>query len=142
VESPHNKAIDNDINGCAGEAQRSDEAKRVSGLFQALLEQAAELPQPPLHERKQTLSLVDVDAVGRYVSLLVHDYSMVAVHLPVRLEAVCPDLSQRLGEVFSLLNHWIKTISEVDATVSTDHAKRVGARRDERQLITVATPPT
>jgi len=28
---------DDDIDGCAGEVQRSDEAKRVSGLFQALL---------------------------------------------------------------------------------------------------------
>ena len=29
--------LDDDIDGCAGEVQRSDEAKRVSGLFQALL---------------------------------------------------------------------------------------------------------
>ena len=27
--------LDDDIDGCAGEVQRSDEAKRVSGLFQA-----------------------------------------------------------------------------------------------------------
>ena len=29
--------LDDDIDGCAGEVQRSDEAKRVSGLFQAPL---------------------------------------------------------------------------------------------------------
>jgi len=52
VESPHNKAIDGNIDGCAGEVQRSDEAERMSGLFQALLGQAAELPEPRLNERK------------------------------------------------------------------------------------------
>ncbi len=69
----------------------------MSGLFQALFEQAAELPQPRLENRKQALSLVDVDSVGRYVSLLVDDCSVGPIHLSVRLESISPDLSQRLG---------------------------------------------
>jgi len=113
----------------------------VSGLFQALLGQAAELPQPRLNERKQALSLVNMDAVGRYVPLLVYDYSVIEVHFSVRLEAVGPDLSQQLGEVFSLLNHRFKIAFIVDAELAANHAKRVAARRDERQLITVAAPP-
>jgi len=52
AESPHNKTIDGDIDRYAGEVQRSDEAERLSGLFQALLGQAAELPEPRLNERK------------------------------------------------------------------------------------------
>jgi hypothetical protein len=76
----------------------------VSGLFQALLGQAAKLPQPRLDERKQALSLINVDTVRRYVSLLVDNRSMVTLHLSVGFEAVGPDLSQRLGEVFSFLN--------------------------------------
>jgi hypothetical protein len=95
----------------------------VSGLFQALLGQAAELPQPRLDDRKQALSLVDVDSVGRYVSLFVDDCSVGPIHLSVRLESISPDLSQPLGEVFSLLNHWLKIALIGDSTVSTNHAK-------------------
>ncbi len=113
----------------------------MSGLFQALLGQAAELPQPWLDERKQTLSLVNVDAAGQNISLLVHDRSVVTLHLSVRLESVGPDLSQRLGEVFSLLDYWVKIVAVVDAELATNHVKRVAARRDERQLVTVASPP-
>jgi hypothetical protein len=95
----------------------------VSGLLQALLGQAAELPQPRLDDRKQALSLVDVDSVGRYIPLFVDDCSVVTLHLSVRLESIGPDLSQRLGEVFSLLNHWLKIVLIVDSTVSTNHAQ-------------------
>ena len=73
----------------------------MSGLLQALLGQAAELPEPRLNERKQTLSLVNMDAVGRYIPLFVYDCSVVTLHLSVRLETVGPDLSQRLGEVWT-----------------------------------------
>jgi hypothetical protein len=76
-----------------------------------------------LNERKQALNLIDVDAVGRYIPLFVDDRSVVTIHLAVRLEAVCPDLSQRLGEVFSLLNYWIEIAFVVDATLSTNHTK-------------------
>ena len=104
----------------------------MSGLFQALLGQAAELPQPRLDEREQALSLVNVDTVRRYVSLLVDDRSVVTLHLSVGLEAVGPDLSQPLGEVFSFLYHRFEIALEVDAELAADHAKRVAARRDER----------
>jgi hypothetical protein len=113
----------------------------VSGLFQALLGQAAKLPQPRLDERKQALSLVNMDAVGRNIPLFVHDRPVVKVHLSVGLESVGPDLSQRLGEVFSLLNNWFKIATIVDSTLPTNHTKRVAARRDECQLITVTPSP-
>ena len=111
----------------------------MSGLFQALFGQAAELPEPRLNERKQTLSLIDVDAVGRHIPIFVDNCSVVTIHLTVRLEAVYLDLSQQLGEVFSHLNHWLKITSEVDTKLTANHAKRVAARRDERQLVTVAS---
>ena len=38
----------------------------MSGLFQALLGQAAKLPQPRLNKRKQAFCLIDVDSVRRY----------------------------------------------------------------------------
>jgi len=95
----------------------------MSGLFQALLGQAAKLPQPRLNERKQALSLVNVDAVRRYVSVFVYDCSVVKIHLSVGLESVGPDLSQRLGEVFSLLNHRCKITAVVDTMLAADHAK-------------------
>jgi len=63
---------------------------------------------------------------------------MVTFHLSLGLEDVGPDLLQWMGEVFSLLYHWLKITAEVDAELAADHAKRVAARRDERQLITVA----
>ena len=69
------------------------------------------------------------------------DCSVVTIHLTVRLEAVCPDLSQQLGEVFSHLNHWLKITSKVDTKLTANHAKRVVACRDERQLVTVASSP-
>jgi hypothetical protein len=62
---------------------------------------------------------------------------MVTVHFSIRLGSVDPDLSQPQGEVFSLLNDWLKITSEADAELAADHTKRVAARRDERQLITV-----
>ncbi|ACV49342.1 hypothetical protein Hmuk_3240 (plasmid) [Halomicrobium mukohataei DSM 12286] len=82
-----------------------------------------------------------MDAVERYIPLFVHDCPMVTLHLSIGLESISPDLSQRLGEVFSLLNDWFKITAVVDTTLTADHAKRVAARRDERQLITVASPP-
>ena len=113
----------------------------MSGLLQALLGQAVELPQPRLDERKQALSLVNMDAFWRYIPLFVYDRSVVTFHLTVRLESVGPDLSQRLGEVFSFLDYWFKISAVVDAELASNHAKRVAARRDERQLITVTTSP-
>jgi len=82
-----------------------------------------------------------MDAVERYVPLLVDDRSVITLHLSVGLEAVGPDLSQPLGKVLGLLNDWIKITAEVDPELAADQAKRVAARRDERQLITVAVPP-
>jgi hypothetical protein len=82
-----------------------------------------------------------MDAVRPYVRLFVHDRSVVEVHLSVRFGAVNPDFSQRLGEVFSLLNHWFKIVLVGDSELATDHTKRVAACRDERRLITVAAPP-
>jgi len=113
----------------------------MSGLFQALLGQATKLPQPRLDERKQALSLINMDALGRNIPLFVHDCSVVEVHLSVRLESVGPDLSQRLGEVFSLQYHRFKIAAVVDTELTPNHAKRVAARRDERYLITVAASP-
>jgi len=113
----------------------------MSGLFQALLGQAAELPQPRLNKRKQTFCLINVDSVRRYVPLFVDDRSVIPIHLAIRLESICPDLSQPLGEVFSFLNHWLKIAFVVDPTLSANHTKRVAARRDERQLVTVTPSP-
>ena len=95
----------------------------MSGLFQALLGQAAELPQPRLNKRKQTFCLIDVDSVRRYVPLFVDDCSVIPIHLAVRLESICPDLSQPLGEVFSFLNHWLKIAFVVDPALSANHTK-------------------
>lgn len=50
TESPDNEAIDGGLEGFAGEGERADEAEGVSGLFQALLGQAAKLPQPRCDE--------------------------------------------------------------------------------------------
>jgi hypothetical protein len=69
-----------------------------------------------------------------------HDRSVVKVHLSIDLESAGPDLSQPLGEVCSLLNHWFKIATVVDAELAANNAKRVAARRDERQLITVMSP--
>jgi len=54
-----------------------------------------------------------------------YDCSVVGVHFSVGLETVGPDLSQRLGEVFSLLNHRCKITTVIDATLAANHAKRV-----------------
>jgi len=35
-----------------------------------------------------------MDAIGRYILLFVDNCSVVTLHLAVRLEAVCPDLSR------------------------------------------------
>jgi hypothetical protein len=94
-----------------------------------------------LNKRKEALSLVNVDAVGRYVSLFVYDCSVVTLHLFVSLESISPDFSQSLGGVFSLLNNWPKITAVVDAELVPNHAKRVAARRNERQLITVPSSP-
>ena len=83
-----------------------------------------------------------MDALWRYVSLLVYDRSVVKVHFSIGLESVGPDLSQRLGEVFSLLNHGFKIALIVDSALPTNHTQRVAAGRDERNLITVTTSPT
>jgi hypothetical protein len=48
-----------------------------------------------------------VDAIGRHVRLVVHDDLVAVLHLSIHLQPVGPDLSQRLGEVFSLLNYWL-----------------------------------
>ena len=95
----------------------------MSGLFQALLGQVAELPQPRLNKRKQTFCLIDVDSVRRYVHFFVDERSVIPIYFPVRLESICPDLSQRLGEVLSFLNHWLKIALVVDPTLSANHTK-------------------
>lgn len=50
AESLDNEAVYSGFDGFAGEVQRADEAEDVSGLLQAVLGQAAELPQPWLDE--------------------------------------------------------------------------------------------
>jgi hypothetical protein len=45
-DTPCSKAVDDDFEGCADEIQRTNESEGVSGLLQAVLGQAAELPQP------------------------------------------------------------------------------------------------
>jgi hypothetical protein len=45
-----------------------------------------------------------MNAVLRNVLLVVKNCLVVVVHRFVCWEFVCPDLSQRLGEIFSLLN--------------------------------------
>jgi len=70
-----------------------------------------------------------------------YDRSVVKVHFSVCLESVGPDLSQQLGEVFSLLDYWFKIAAVVDTELALNHAKRVAARRDERQLVTVTSSP-
>ena len=82
-----------------------------------------------------------MDTFWRYIPLFVHDRPVVLLHFSVGLESVSPDLSQPLGEVFSLLNYRFKITGIVDTKLAPNHAKRVAARRDERQLITVATSP-
>jgi hypothetical protein len=141
VERPDNETVRGCIDGVSSQGERPNNPEGVSGLLQALLGQAAELPQPRLDKRKEALSLVNMDALWRNVPLFVYDCSMVKIHPSVRLESVCPDLSQLLGEVFSLPNHWLKIAFVVDTELAADHAKRVAARRDERQLITVTPSP-
>jgi hypothetical protein len=82
-----------------------------------------------------------MNAVGRNIPLFMDDRSVVTLHLSVGLESVGPDLSQRLGEVFSLLDYWFEISTVIDAELTTNHANRVAARRDERQLITVTPSP-
>ena len=50
MESPHNEAVNEDFEGCANEVQGADDPEGVSGLFQAVLGQAAKFPQPRLDE--------------------------------------------------------------------------------------------
>lgn len=80
----------------------------MSGLLQALLEQTAELPQPD--ERKQTLSLVNMDAFLRCVCLFVYNRPAVKTHFSVGPASVSPDFSQWLSEVFKLLDYWFKKL--------------------------------
>jgi hypothetical protein len=94
-----------------------------------------------LNEWKQALSLVNVNAIRRYVLFFVHDRPVVKIQFSVCLEPVSLDLFQSLGEVFSLLNHQFKIAVIVDAELATNHAKRVSAGRDKRHLITVTPSP-
>jgi len=80
-----------------------------------------------------------MDAFWRYIPLFVYDRLVITLHLSISLETLSPDLSQWLGEVFSLLNYWFKISAVVDTKLTANHAKRVVARRDERQLITMAS---
>ncbi len=56
---------------------------------------------------------------------------------------ILPRLKTRVfsSNFYSLLNHWFRITAEVNARLAADHAKRVAARHNERQLITVAVPP-
>jgi hypothetical protein len=56
--------------------------------------------------------LVNVNTIRRYVPLFVDDRPVLTFHLSVRLQSVGPDLSQPLGEVFSLLEHWFEPPSK------------------------------
>ena len=65
----------------------------MSGLFQALLGQAAELPKSQLNERKQALGLVNMDAVERYIPLFVDDCSVVTLRLSMSANGVTVEYS-------------------------------------------------
>jgi len=56
------KAVNESVNWCPGKIQRSKEPVGMSGLFQTLLGQAAELLDPQLQQRPETLRLVGVNA--------------------------------------------------------------------------------
>ncbi|EMA23254.1 hypothetical protein C442_06056 [Haloarcula amylolytica JCM 13557] len=62
-----------------------------------------------------------MDAFWRNVPPFVYDRSVVKVHLSVCLESVGPDLSQRLGEVFSLLNHRLKITFVINTQLATNY---------------------
>lgn len=59
-----------------------------------------------------------MEALWRYVPLLVDDRSVITLHFSVGLESVGPDLSQWLGEVFNLLDYWFKIAAVVDAELA------------------------
>ncbi len=109
-----------------------DQSEGMSGLFQALLGQTAELPQPRMNHRPEALDVVNVDAVWRNIPLVVHHNSMIIVESPIRLQPIGPDLSQRLGEVFSFLDHAEKITLEAYAFLRPYHGELVAAGRDER----------
>jgi len=46
--SPYSKAVDEEFERCASEIHRSEDTKSMSGLLQAVLGEAAKLPQPRL----------------------------------------------------------------------------------------------
>ena len=56
-------AIDEAVDRCSGEIQRPEQTKGPSGLFQALLGQAAKFRQPRVQQRPETLGLVRMDSL-------------------------------------------------------------------------------
>ena len=86
-----------------------------------MLGQAAELPEPRFDKRKEPFNLVDMDSIGRDVRLVVDNNSVSILHLSIRLEAISPDLSQRLGEVFSFLYYWVKVCFVTDAKLAVNN---------------------
>ena len=141
VESPDNEAVDGGFEGFAGEVQRANETEGVSGLLQAPLGRAAELPQPRLDQSKEALNSVDVDSLCRNVPLPVDHDPVVVLQLTVRLQPISPEFSQLLGEVFSLRYHRGEITAVVDLVFPTNHPQHVAARRDERHLVAVASLP-
>ena len=91
TEMVEGKAIDECKQRRADPVQGPDAAEGVSGLFQALLGQAAELPQPRMNHRPETLDVVNVDAVRRNVPLLVDNRPVVVLHPAIRLETIGPE---------------------------------------------------
>lgn len=83
-----------------------------------------------------------MDAVGRNVPFVVDNGSVVVLHLSIRLESISPDLSQPLGEVFSLLQYRFEVSLVADSKVTANHPKHVAARRDERYLVSVTALPS
>ena len=58
------EAIDDLMNRSSVEVQRPEKPVGASSLLQALLGQAAELPEPWLEQRPETLRLIRMNSVG------------------------------------------------------------------------------
>ena len=90
----------------------------ASGLLQLLLGEAAELRQPRLEERPETLYLVRVDTLIQGVFLVVDDVPVIVLHILVGWQSIGLDLSQRLGKVVSLLYHQPEIVLVVASLLS------------------------
>ena len=54
--------------------------------------------------------MVLVETLVRDIALVVDDVPEIILHTLVGWQSISPDLSQPLGEVVALLNHWLKIV--------------------------------